>query len=111
MASSGPDRVFAALAHPVRRSLLDHLARGHQPVNRLARRYRMSRPAISQHLRVLLDAGLVEGIRDGRENNYELRAESLVEVSQWLRKYEVMWDQRLLRLGRYLDRKAASKDR
>lgn len=106
MPVAAPDDVFAAIAHPVRRSLLDTLAAGAQPVNQLALRYHVSRPAISQHLRVLLDAGLVEGRRDGRTNSYALRPEGLIQVHDWLEKYDEFWQDRLQRLGRYLDRGA-----
>ena len=111
MPVTSPDDIFTAIAHPVRRSLLDTLAAGAQPVNQLAQRYQVSRPAISQHLRILLDVGLVEGRRDGRTNNYALRPERLVEVNEWLRKYEDFWQDSLMRLGRYLDRAAASQPR
>lgn len=103
------DDVFTAIAHPLRRSLLDDLARGEQPVNRLAQRYDVSRPAISQHLRILLDAGLVDGIREGRTNTYRLRADRLAQVYEWLRKYEKFWTERLSNLGEFLDREAAKK--
>ena len=96
--------VFNAIAHPVRRSLLDSLADGEQPVNQLARRYRVSRPAVSQHLRILLDADLVESRRDGRTVRYALRADRLAEVQEWISKYERFWLRRLSRLGQYLDR-------
>jgi|SRR5882672_667435 len=111
MPVTAPDDVFAAIAHPVRRSLLDTLAAGAQPVNQLARRYRVSRPAISQHLRILLDAGLVEDRREGRMNTYILRPEGLVQVHDWLEKYDELWRERLQRLGRYLDRGAPRQRR
>lgn len=98
------DDVFVALAHPVRRSLLDSLASGEKPVNQLASAYKVSRPAISQHLRVLLDAGLIESRREGRTNCYALRPQQLVIAYQWMRQYERFWDDRMSRLGVYLDR-------
>ena len=105
------DDVFTAIAHPLRRSLLDDLSRGEQPVNRLAQRYDVSRPAISQHLRVLLDAGLVDGIRAGRTNTYRLRADRLAQVYEWLRKYEQFWSDRMSGLSEYLDREAARQSK
>jgi DNA-binding transcriptional ArsR family regulator len=105
-----PD-VFNALAHPVRRSLLDTLAAGEMPVNQLAEQYQVSRPAISQHLHVLLDAGLVEGRRDGRTNRYALRPEGFIEVHEWLTKYERFWRERMTRLGRYLEQNPARRPR
>lgn len=104
------DDVFTAIAHPLRRSLLDDLSQGEMSVSRLAQRYEVSRPAISQHLRVLLEAGLVDGIRDGRNNNYVLRAERLTQVYEWLRKYEKFWSERMSELGKFLDREAVKQD-
>jgi DNA-binding transcriptional ArsR family regulator len=104
------DDVFAAIAHPLRRSLLDDLSQGGMSVNRLAQRYDVSRPAISQHLRILLEAGLVDGTRDGRHNKYVLRAERLAQVYEWLRKYERFWSERMSDLGKYLDREAINQD-
>src|SRR5919199_76168 len=68
-AATTPD-VFEAIAHPVRRGLLDQLSRGEQPVNALAAPYAMSRPAISQHLLVLRQAGLVSERRGRRARGY-----------------------------------------
>ena len=110
MLSSIDDAVFTAIAHPLRRSLLDDLSKGDMSVSRLAERYEVSRPAISQHLRILLEAGLVDGIRDGRNNNYVLRAERLTQVYEWLRKYEKFWSTRMSELGKYLDREANSQN-
>ena len=78
--------VFAAIAHPVRRELLERLAAGELPVNRLAEPFRMSRPAISQHLDVLLDAGLVSERKEGRERLFRLQATPLREVSEWVQQ-------------------------
>ena len=62
-----------------------------------------SRPAISQHLRILLDAGLVTERREGRERRYRLRPERLQEVEGWLQQYERFWRRRLGALGEYLE--------
>jgi DNA-binding transcriptional ArsR family regulator len=87
--------VFQAIAHPARRELLYALRLREQPVRSLAERFESSRPATSQHLRVLLDAGLVAERRDGRENLYRLTAEPLADVENWLRSYEQYWSSRL----------------
>lgn len=102
---SGGDGIFAAIAHPVRRALLDRLVTGELPVNTLAAPFAetMSRPAVSQHLRVLREAGLVDERQAGRERLYRLRAERLREVREWLRKYERFWQERLAALGEYLE--------
>jgi DNA-binding transcriptional ArsR family regulator len=98
--------VFQAIADPTRRGLLDLLAAGEQPVTRLAAPFPMSRPAISQHLRVLRRAGLVSERRVGRERRYRLQPEPLREVSDWLRHYERFWLGKLAALGDYLDEEA-----
>src|SRR5882757_4357327 len=86
--------VFTAIAHPVRRELLDMLTHKEQSVTELSAPFDMSRPAISQHLRILLDAGLVSEQRYGRERRYQLHAERLLEVQRWLTTYQRFWQNR-----------------
>ena len=104
-AASGAD-VFHALADPTRRRLLELLRGGERPVHELAGTFRVTRPAISQHLRVLLRAGLVGETRAGRLRLYRLRGSALREVYDWVRQYEAFWDTRLARLGTVLEREA-----
>ena len=86
----GPD-VFDAIASPVRRDILDLLGRGGRPVHDLAAPFEMSRPAVSQHLRVLREAGLVTEERVGRERHYRLDARPLRAVADWAGHYEQFW--------------------
>lgn len=102
LASPQPD-VFQAIADPTRRALLDLIAMGEFPVKSLSERFAMSRPAVSQHLRVLREAGLVSEHRVGREHYYQLRPEALHVVSAWVAKYEGFWTERLDALGEQLD--------
>ena len=95
--------VFHAIADPTRRALLDLVAESEQPVKMLAKTFPMSRPAISQHLRILKQAGLVVERKVGREHLYSLRAEPLHEVSDWVQYYEQFWHNRLELLGEHLD--------
>ena len=95
--------VFAAIAHPVRRQLLDMLSKGDQSVNELATPFDMSRPAVSQHLRILLDVGLVSEQRQGRERRYQLHPEGLMQVQRWLQTYQRFWTNRLDALGHFLE--------
>jgi DNA-binding transcriptional ArsR family regulator len=95
--------VFTAIAHPVRRQLLDLLAQGDQSVTALTAPFAVSRQAISQHLHILLDVGLVSERRQGRERRYQLRSERLYEVQRWLLTYERFWNTRLKALGKYLE--------
>lgn len=96
--------VFQAIAHPARRRLLDELAEGEASVNTLASPFQMSRPAVSQHLRILREAKLVSERRLGRERLYRLEPEPLREVNEWLARYDRFWTDKLEALGEYLDR-------
>lgn len=96
--------VFHAIADPTRRRLLDRLERCELTVNALAEPFRMSRPAISQHLAILRSAGLVESRRDGRERYYRIVAVKLREVHDWVSHYERFWQQKLRALGDYLEK-------
>jgi DNA-binding transcriptional ArsR family regulator len=95
-------QVFEAISHPARRRVLDLLAEGDRPVKAIAVNFDMSRPAISQHLRILLDAGLVTEQRHGRERRYRLAPERLSPVRDWLSHYERFWDDHFGRFERHL---------
>ncbi len=90
--------VFVAIASPVRRTLLDTLRQGPAPVRDLAADFSISRPAISQHLRVLKLADLVGEVRVGREHRYRLNPEPLQDVRAWMTGYEQFWNDRLIAL-------------
>jgi DNA-binding transcriptional ArsR family regulator len=96
--------VFAALASPTRRELLRLLRdEGPMPVQELADHFDMRRPSVSEHLKVLRDAGLVGERRSGRQRYYQLEAGPLREVFDWLAPYERFWRDRLAALRRVLD--------
>ncbi len=97
------DDAFGVLAHPVRRELLERLAREEQRAGDLARRLPVSRSAVSQHLRLMLAVGVVAERRAGRERYYSLRRDRLDEVEQWLRRLDDFWGRSLERLGDHLD--------
>src|SRR5205085_1806629 len=92
-----PD-VFGAISHPARRRMRDLLIETARSVTALAGHFQMSRPAVSQHLRVLLDAGLVTEQRHGRERRYRLVPAQLRPVRDWMAHYERFWDEHLQRL-------------
>lgn len=96
-----PD-VFGAISHPARRQMLDLLAESDRSVNSIAAHFQMSRPAVSQHLRVLLEVGLVTEQRCGRERHYHFVPEGLGEVREWIAHYERFWDHHLQRLQKHL---------
>ena len=100
------DRTFAALADPTRRHILAHLARGDSRVTDLARPHAMSLPAVSKHLRVLENAGLLRRRRYGRVHEMHLDAKPLKQAAQWVEEYRKFWEGSLDRLAAYLDKTA-----
>src|SRR4051794_14829828 len=94
--------VFRAIADPTRRELLDRLAEGEQSMMKLAESFEMSLPAVSQHLKVLREAGLVSERREGRMRIYTLAPTPLREIADWVSPYEQFWQTRLRKLGEHL---------
>jgi len=106
VANSRQPDVFSAIAHPARRHILDLLGKEDRSVNAMAGHFNMSRPAVSQHLKILLDAGLVSEQRHGRERRYHLLPDQLTPVRDWLAQYERFWDDRLHRLQTLLAKRS-----
>lgn len=101
--STRPAPIFAALGDPTRLQLVDRLGRrGPASISALTRGTAMSRQAVTKHLRVLADAGLVADTRQGREHVWALRAAPLREVAEWVEQYRAQWEERLDRLESYL---------
>jgi DNA-binding transcriptional ArsR family regulator len=95
--------VFQAISDPTRRALIDLLASHEQPVNSLRGNFNMTQPAVSQHLRVLRNAGLVKERRDGRQRIYRLNPRPLKDIADWVNHYERFWGRKLSALGKYLE--------
>jgi DNA-binding transcriptional ArsR family regulator len=105
---------FAALADPTRRAILDRLASGECSVTELAEPFEMSMPAVSKHLRVLEQAGLIARRREAQWRWCRIEAAPLKEVSDWAEHYRHIWEERLDRLDSYLEemkRKEKGHDR
>jgi DNA-binding transcriptional ArsR family regulator len=96
--------VFYVIADPTRRRLLDLLDGGDQSVNSLARKFDVTVSAVSQHLRLLRQVGLVTVQRSGRERWYRLNAEPLRQVAEWVGHYQRFWQAKLDALGEHLER-------
>jgi len=94
---------FHAVADPTRRAILDRLRTGGMPVAALAAGFRMSRPAVSKHLRVLRRARLVQEQREGRQRIYQLSAAPLGDVGEWVESYRRFWEVNLQSLKRHLE--------
>jgi DNA-binding transcriptional ArsR family regulator len=95
---------YSAVAEPRRREILDLLRGGERPVGDLVRRLRLSQPAVSKHLRVLREAGLVQVVADAQRRIYALDPAPLAELDEWLAPYRDLWNPALDRLGAHLDR-------
>lgn len=100
--------VFKALADPTRREILLMIAEQPRSINEVADAFEMSRPAVSKHIRILTDCDLV-AIRtdqqDGRQRNCYAQLEVMAEVSSYLEKLKAFWENRLDRLGKYLEKR------
>lgn len=94
---------FQALAEPSRLAILDLLRDGEQPVGRLVDELGLSQPAVSKHLRVLKDAGLVDARIDAQRRLYRICPEPLLALDEWLETYRKLWITRLDRLEQHLE--------
>jgi DNA-binding transcriptional ArsR family regulator len=95
--------VFSAIADPTRRAILRMLAAESMPVAVLSRRFPVSRPAISRHLRVLRQAGLVGEQKRGRVRVYHLDADPLRDVSEWVAFFDRFWQAKLAALKQHVE--------
>jgi DNA-binding transcriptional ArsR family regulator len=100
-------RTFAALSDPTRRAMLARLSQGEANVSDLAQPFlkNMSLPAVTKHLKVLENAGLVSKGRNAQFRPCRLNSEPLREASDWMEHYRVAWEEQLDRLGAYLKAK------
>ena len=114
MAADQLSATFAALADPTRRAILARLIDGDCSVTELAEPFDMSMPAVSKHLRVLEQAGLITRRREAQFRHCQIDATPLKDVADWADRYRHIWEQRLDRLDAYvaqLKRKKAQHDR
>ncbi|REK76826.1 ArsR/SmtB family transcription factor [Paenibacillus paeoniae] len=96
--------VFDAIADPTRRQLIHLLALGEeQPLHELTSQFPMGRTAVSKHLTILKEAGLVNDRKVGRETRYKLNASPLREVQDWVAFYSKFWSANMLRLNQLLE--------
>ncbi|MGA2550337.1 MAG: metalloregulator ArsR/SmtB family transcription factor [Burkholderiaceae bacterium] len=106
----GTDTLFRALAEPLRRQVLEQLLDGEKTVSELCHHFSVSQPAVSQHLKVLRDAGLVRERYEGRFRIYGVELESLLPAARWLAPYQSAWHKRLKSVGRILRRARQARD-
>jgi len=100
--------VFQAIADPTRREILNMIAHQSLNLNAVADNFEISRPAISKHIKILTECGLIEIKQQGRERYCEAKLEKLNEVSQWVEQYRVFWTAKLDALGDFLARDSSA---
>jgi DNA-binding transcriptional ArsR family regulator len=112
--SSRPPKsdVYAAIADPTRRAMLLRLAKeGEKNATELLEPFSISQPAVSKHLRVLREAGLIRSRKDGRMRIYEIEANQLRQVYDWVSHFDKYWEEKLDALGDYLDQQKRRKEK
>jgi DNA-binding transcriptional ArsR family regulator len=102
-ASSAKHDVFQAIADPNRRKLLKLLSKDEMPVMAISSHFPMSRTAVSKHLRILAEAGLVRERKVGRETRFKLEPEPLQELKAWLEYFELFWGNKLTALKHFVE--------
>ncbi|KQL48519.1 ArsR family transcriptional regulator [Brevibacillus choshinensis] len=101
--SAAKHDVFQAIADPTRRQLLHLLVEQEMSVTTISGHFPMSRTAVSKHLRVLSEAGLVKEQKVGRETRYRMQPEPLLELKDWLSYYERFWENKMQALKRFVE--------
>lgn len=101
--------VFQAISDPNRRAIIDLLAQEKLTLNQVAERFDISRPAISKHMKILTECGLVKIKQKGRERFCELKHLPLNDVVQWIEHHKKFWDGKLLSLKKHVEHKNISK--
>jgi DNA-binding transcriptional ArsR family regulator len=104
------NRVFFALSDPTRRAILLRIADGEETVTALAAPFAMSLAAVSKHIRVLEQAGLIERSKQGREHRLRFVAAPLREASDWVQHFDRFWTDQLQRIKELAEQKARSKE-
>jgi len=104
------DAVFAALADPTRRAIVERLSRGRATVMELAEPFHLSQPAISKHLKVLERAGLISQAREAQRRPRQLEPQRIRQLSDWIEKYRANLEASYERLEDYLQRLQAKED-
>jgi DNA-binding transcriptional ArsR family regulator len=98
------NRIFQALADPSRRAIFESLTRGEKAVTDITARFRISQPAVSQHLAALKGAGLVKGRREGRHIYYRVEPRGMKPLIDWIAHYRAFWTEHVDRLEQLLEK-------
>ena len=101
--------VFQAIADPTRREIINLVAHQSLNLNAIAGKFDVSRPAISQHIKILAECGLLIIKKQGRERYCEAKLDQLVEVSSWVEQYRTLWNTKLDALEDYINKLQSKK--
>src|SRR5215211_3072134 len=101
--------VFQAIADPTRREIINMIAHQSMNLNTVADKFHISRPAISKHIKILTECGLIVMKQQGRERYCEAKLQKLNEVSQWIEQYKVFWTKKLDALESFLATEETAK--
>lgn len=104
------DLAFAALAHPIRRAMVERLRRGEATVMELAQPFGLAQPTISKHLKVLEEAGLIESGHDAQRRPRRLVAGPLQEIEKWIGPFREQWEARFANLDRFLEKETPERN-
>ncbi|GGH03848.1 MULTISPECIES: ArsR/SmtB family transcription factor [Pedobacter] len=100
--------VFQAIADPTRREIIGLIAHKTLNLNEIAENFEMSRPAISQHIKILTECGLVEITQQGRNRYCNIQFQKLAEISKWVEQYRIFWTNKLDALEIHLSKETKS---
>ena len=103
--------VFQAIADPTRRRIIQLLAAESLNLNAVAEQFDVSRPAISKHIKILTECGLIVVKQEGRERLCKANLKSLAEVSEWVEQYRIFWTKKLDALGSFLEKEMKAKSK
>ena len=103
--------VFQAIADPTRREIINLIAYNPLNLNAIAENFDVSRPAISQHIKILMECGLIAVKKQGRERYCEAKLQQLGEVSNWIEQYRKLWEERFDAMDGLLEKLKAKKDK
>ena len=102
--------VFQAIADPVRRDIIGLLAEQRMTVNAVAKQFEISRPAISKHIKILHECGMVAIHQQGRERYCEIQPQSLLPIADWVAQYRDLWEGKLDSFEAYLEQLQVKRD-
>lgn len=95
--------IFQAISDPVRREIIDLLAQQQLSINEVAEKFAISRPAVSKHIKILNECGVVDIHQKGRERYCKIQASTLIPAFMWLEQYRNLWEERLDNFEEYLE--------